>query len=102
MPTLPPPSVTLEKDLQHFTVQADGSFVPAVESVVPVDPPSAVQVRAQRPLSHKRAMETLEVVEAYRLKADGRTVPVRPGRIRERQEAASSEVPVPERAEQGG
>ncbi|WP_312936097.1 DUF3857 and transglutaminase domain-containing protein [Pseudomonas sp.] len=88
------PSVTLEKDLQHFTVNADGSFVLAVESVVLINQPSAVQARAQQPLSYNRAIETLDVVEAYTLKADGRKVPVGPEQIREQQEAASSEAPM--------
>ncbi len=87
-------SVTLEKVVQAYTVQADGSFQLDVETVTRINEERAIQAKAQQPLSYNRSFETLEVVEAFTRKPDGRTVKVEASQIKEQQEQASSFAPM--------
>lgn len=87
-------SVTLEKAIQRFVVQPDGSFRQDVETVSRIDEERGIQAVAQRPLSYNRSLETLEVIEAFTQKPDGRKIKVDAAHIKEQQEPASSRAPM--------
>ncbi|MBC7211173.1 MAG: DUF3857 domain-containing protein, partial [Pseudomonas sp.] len=87
-------SVTLEKVVQTFTVQRDGSFQVAVESVSRINEERAIQAKAQQALSYNRGYETLEVDQAFTQKPDGRKVMVDASQIKEQQEQASTYAPM--------
>ncbi|MGY3015430.1 transglutaminase-like putative cysteine protease [Pseudomonas sp. TE6283] len=87
-------SVTLEKVVQTFTVQRDGSFQVTVESVSRINEERAIQAKAQQALSYNRGYETLEVDQAFTQKPDGRKVMVDASQIKEQQEQASTYAPM--------
>lgn len=87
-------SITLEKVAQTFVVQKDGSFRLDVDSVMLINEERAIKTNAQHPISYNRSLETLEVVEAYTQKPDGRKVQVDAAHIKEQQEQASAQAPM--------
>ncbi|CAI3805780.1 hypothetical protein GLGCALEP_03979 [Pseudomonas sp. MM221] len=87
-------SVTLEKIAQTFVVQKDGSFRLDVDSVMLINEERAIKANAQHPVSYNRSLETLEVLEAYTQKPDGRKVQVDAAHIKEQQEQASAQAPM--------
>ena len=87
-------SVTLEKVEQTFVVQKDGSNRLNVDSVLLINEERAIKASAQRPVSYNRSLETLEVIEAYTHKPDGRKVMVDAAHIKEQQEQASAQAPM--------
>ncbi len=87
-------SVTLEKTEQTFVVQKDGSHRLDVDSVLLINEERAIKTNAQRPVSYNRSLETLEVLEAYTQKPDGRKVQVDAAHIKEQQEQASAQAPM--------
>ncbi len=87
-------SLTVEKNIQSYVVNADGSFVLDVELVSRINEERAIQPNAQRSVSFNRTLETLDIAEAYTLKADGRKVKVSADQIKEQQEKASVEAPM--------
>ena len=87
-------SLTVEKNIQSYVVNADGSFVLDVELVSRINEERAIKPNAQRSVSFNRTLETLDIVEAYTLKADGRKAQVNADQIKEQQEQASAEAPM--------
>ncbi|MEX5628883.1 DUF3857 domain-containing transglutaminase family protein [Pseudomonas marginalis] len=87
-------SLTHEKDIQSYVVNADGSFVLDVERVMRINEERALKPNAQRSVSYNRTLETLDIVEAYTLKPDGRKVVVSADQIKEQQELVSAEAPM--------
>ena len=87
-------SLTVEKNSQAYVVNADGSFVLDFELVSRINEERAIKPNAQRSVSFNRSLETVDIVEAYTQKADGRKVPVAADQIKEQQEQASAEAPM--------
>ncbi len=87
-------SLTHEKNIQSYVVNPDGSFVLDVERVMRINEERAITSNAQRSVTYNRTLETLDIVEAYTLKSDGRKVVVTPDRIKEQQELESAQAPM--------
>ncbi len=87
-------AVTIEKDTQTYVVNADGSYVLEADKVVRINEERAIKFSAQRAVSYNRSLDTLEIVEAFTQKPDGRKVMVNADRIREQQERASADAPM--------
>lgn len=87
-------SVTIEKEIQANVINADGSFVVTSDTVYLINEERAIKDHAQRSLNYNRTLETLDVVEAYTQKPDGRKVVVKPEQIKEQQEQASTQAPM--------
>lgn len=87
-------SVTVQKDLRQTRVEADGTFEVRHELVYLIKEERAIKTRAQQSLPYNRTMETLEVIEAYTQKPDGRKVAVTAEQIKEQQEPASANAPM--------
>jgi len=87
-------SVTVEKMAQSFVINADGSYVQDYESVMRINEERGIRSRAQQPVSYNRSLDTLEIVEAFTQKPDGRKVAVSAEQIKEQQERASADSPM--------
>jgi transglutaminase-like putative cysteine protease len=87
-------SITIEKEIQTNVVNADGSFVATWETAYLINEERAIKAWAQRSMSYNRTLETLEVVQAYTQKPDGRKVQVQADQIKEQQEQASAGAPM--------
>ncbi|WP_455826286.1 DUF3857 domain-containing transglutaminase family protein [Pseudomonas graminis] len=87
-------SLTHEKNIQSYVVNADGSFVLDVERIFRVNEERAIKPNAQRSISYNRTLETLDILDAYTLKPDGRKVVVSAEQIKEQQETASANAPM--------
>ncbi len=87
-------STTVEKEIQHFVVNADGSFVESSDVVIVINEGRAVGSGAQRRISFDRSIETLDVIVAYTQKADGSQLPVELDKIKEQQDRRSASAPM--------
>ncbi len=87
-------SVTIEKNTQAFVINADGSYVLNADEVVRINEERAIKFSAQRAVTYNRSLDTLDILEAFTQKPDGRKVMVSADRIREQQERASADAPM--------
>ena len=87
-------SVIHEKEIQAFVINADGSFVLTNDKVFLINEARAITAKSQQSLTYNRTLETLDVVEAYTQKPDGRKVVVQADQIRDQQERQSSGAPM--------
>ncbi|MDB5951965.1 MAG: hypothetical protein JWR65_3820 [Massilia sp.] len=88
------PSLVIDKYIQHFMVNPDGSFVLTVDNVKTIAEQRAVQGHSQYYISYNKTLDEVIAVEGYTEKPDGRRVVVLPGQIKDQQEAVSSEAPM--------
>ncbi|MFZ6756547.1 DUF3857 domain-containing transglutaminase family protein [Undibacterium sp. Ji50W] len=87
-------SITILKEIQSFVVNRDGSYAVTVESYVQINEERAVVSQSQRQWSFNQSLETLELLEAYVEKPDGRKAHVKPEQIKLQQEPAYSGAPM--------
>ncbi len=87
-------SVVVDRHIQRFTVEADGSYLLDVELVKTIASAAAVEQHAEQFIGFNASLDTVKSIEAWTTKADGRRIPVGPDGIREQQEAASSDAPM--------
>jgi transglutaminase-like putative cysteine protease len=87
-------ALTTLKEMQHFVVQQDGSYVETIDDLVQVNEERALAGAAQRQFHFNRTVEDVEIVEAWNEKPDGRRIPVLPGQIKLQQEPAYSGAPM--------
>ena len=88
------PSLVIDKYIQHFVVEADGSYALTVDHVKRIVLQRAVQAHSQYYISYNRTLDEVGAIDAYTRKPDGRRVPVLPSHIKDQQEAASSDAPM--------
>ncbi|MDL2355417.1 MAG: DUF3857 and transglutaminase domain-containing protein [Pseudomonadota bacterium] len=88
------PSLVIEKYIQHFLVNTDGSFTLTVDNVKSIAEQRAVQAHGQYYISYNKTLDEVTMVEGYTEKPDGRRVAVQPEQIKDQQEAASSDAPM--------
>ena len=65
----------------HLTVRADRTATEVSTKRIKILTPSVVQTLSQQQLQFIEGMQTLETLEAYTEKADGRHIPVDPANI---------------------
>ena len=87
-------SVTIEKDVRHTIVAEDGSYERTIDLVYLINEERAIQAVAQQSLYYNRTLESLDVLQAYTQKPDGRKVVVSAGQIKEQQEPQSFQAPM--------
>jgi transglutaminase-like putative cysteine protease len=88
------PSLVIEKYIQHFVVNPDGSFTLTVDNVKAIAEQRAIQGHGQYYISYNKTLDQVDSVEAYTEKPDGRRIAVRPDQIRDQQESASTDAPM--------
>lgn len=87
-------SITVLKEMQTFVVQKDGSHSRTVEHYAQLNEARAVAPAAQRQFHFNSSLETVEVIEAYTEKPDGRKIAVQPEQIKLQQEPQYSGAPM--------
>lgn len=88
------PSLEIEKDIQHFVVNTDGSYTVTIDKVKSIKLQRAVQAHSQFYIQYNRTLDEVVSVQGYTEKPDGRRVAVQADQIRDQQEAVSSEAPM--------
>ncbi len=88
------PSMVVEKFVQSFVVNDDGSFSVTIDSVKTIALARAVQTHGQYYISYNTTLEQVDGIEAHTLKPDGRRIAVLPEQIKDQQELASAEAPM--------
>lgn len=87
-------ATTMESFIQRSVIARDGSADIRTEASYLVNEPRGIAMVAQLPLKYNRSRESLEIIEAYTLKAGGRKVMVPRAAIIDRQEAVSAGAPM--------
>lgn len=88
------PSLVIDRYLQHFVVETDGSYLLTVEHAKTIAAPAALQAHGQYYIGYNRTLDEVLAIEAYTRKRDGRRIAVPPEHIKDQQEAASNEAPM--------
>ena len=87
-------SLVIDKYLQHFVVNRDGSFTFTHDLVTTIVEQRAIQANSQRSVSYNTTLEEIVALEAHTQKRDGRIVKVTSDQIKDQQESASSDAPM--------
>ncbi|MES2151671.1 MAG: DUF3857 and transglutaminase domain-containing protein [Pseudomonadota bacterium] len=88
------PSMVIDKYVQHFVVNRDGSYTLTVDNAKTIVEQRAVQAHSQYYISYNTTLDEMVSVEGYTQKPNGRRVPVQPDQIKDQQESASSDAPM--------
>jgi transglutaminase-like putative cysteine protease len=88
------PALVVDKYIQHFVVETDGSYTLTVDNAKTIAQQRAVQGHSQYYISYNKTLDEVLAVDAYTQKPDGRRVVVQPGQIRDQQETASTDAPM--------
>jgi len=88
------PSLVIDSYLQHFVVNADGSYTLTVDHAKTIAQQRSLQAHSQYYIGYNTTLDDIAEVAAYTQKPDGRRVPVQPDQIMDQQESASSDAPM--------
>jgi transglutaminase-like putative cysteine protease len=88
------PAVVIDKYVQHFVVEPNGSYTLTVDNVKTIVQQRAIQNHSQYYISYNKSLDEVTAVEAYTQKPDGRRVAVQPDQIRDQQESVSTDAPM--------
>jgi transglutaminase-like putative cysteine protease len=88
------PSIVIDKYIQHYVVQPDGSYRLTVDNVKTIVLPHAVQAHSQYVISYNTRLDELSEVEAYTVKPDGRRIAAPPELIKDQPDPASRDAPM--------
>ena len=87
-------ATTMESFIQRSVIARDGSADIRTEATYLVNEPRGIAMVAQLPIKYNRSRESLDILEAYTLKANGRKVAVPRAAIIDQQEAVSVGAPM--------
>jgi transglutaminase-like putative cysteine protease len=88
------PAVVIDRHIQHYVVDPSGAYLLTVDSAKTIVEARAVQEHGQYYISYNKTLDDVVALDAYTLKPDGRRVPLRPGQVKDQQEAASTDAPM--------
>lgn len=88
------PSLVVDKYIQHYVVEKDGSYTVTVDNAKTIVQQRAVQAHSQYYISYNRTLDEVLSVEGYTQKPDGRRFKVEPSDIHDQQESASADAPM--------
>jgi transglutaminase-like putative cysteine protease len=83
------PPVTVERMVQRFNVNADGSYRQFSETIIRIDAPQAIDSFGVQRIDYASSRETIDSIEARVIQPDGGTVTVPPESIRTQDEGNS-------------
>jgi transglutaminase-like putative cysteine protease len=83
------PAVVIDRFIQHYVVETDGSYRLNVDHAKTIVQQRALRSHGQYAISYNRTLDDILALDAYTQKPDGRRVPVQPGQVLDQQEAAS-------------
>jgi hypothetical protein len=84
------PAVTIDRFIQHYVVEPDGSYRLDVDLAKTIVQQRALRSHGQYAISYNRTLDEVLALDAYTQKPDGRRVPVQPGQVQDQQEAAAA------------
>jgi transglutaminase-like putative cysteine protease len=87
-------SVLVNKYIQHFVVEADGSYTVTVDIAKTIAQARAIPAHSQYYVSYNRSLDDVVAVEAYTQKPDGSRIAVDAAQIRDQEESASTDAPI--------
>ena len=88
------PSVVIDKYLQHYVVETDGSYRLTVDNVKTLVLARAVQAHSQYVISYNAGLDELGEVQAFTIKPDGRRIAAPPQQRNDQPDPAASEAPM--------
>jgi transglutaminase-like putative cysteine protease len=83
------PAVVVDRYIQHYVVESDGSYQLSVDHAETIVQQRALRAHGQYAISYNRTLDEVLSLEAWTQKPDGRKVTVQPGQVQDQQEAAS-------------
>lgn len=86
------PSIVIDKYLQHYVVEADGSYRLAVDNVKTIVLPRALQAHSRYVISYNSRLDEIGEIDAYTLKPDGRRIAAPPQQIEDRHDPAAGDA----------
>jgi transglutaminase-like putative cysteine protease len=89
------PAVVIDRYIQHYVVEPDGSYRLGVDHAKTIVQQRALRAHGQYTISYNRTLDEVLSLEAWTIKPDGRRVPVQPGQVQDQQEAASANGEAP-------
>ncbi|ALK95423.2 DUF3857 domain-containing transglutaminase family protein [Massilia sp. WG5] len=89
------PGVVVDRSIQHYVVEPDGSYQLSVDHAKTIVQPRALRAHGQYTISYNRTLDEVLSLEAWTQKPDGRRVPVQPGQVQDQQEAAAASGEAP-------
>lgn len=89
------PAVVIDRFIQHYVVEPDGSYRLSVDLAKTIVQQRALRAHGQATISYNRSLDEVLSLEAWTIKPDGRRVPVQPGQVQDQQEAASASDEAP-------
>lgn len=87
-------SMVINRSIQHFVVEPDGSYTVTVDIARTIAEPRAIVVESQYYISYNRTLDEVLAVDAYTHKPDGTRVVVEAAQVRDQEELASSDAPM--------
>ncbi|RSZ55419.1 DUF3857 domain-containing protein [Massilia atriviolacea] len=88
------PSIVIDKYIQHYVVETDGSYRLTVDNVKTIVLPRAAQAHSRYVIRYNARLDELGELDAYTLKADGRRIAVPPQQIEDQPDPAVGEAPL--------
>lgn len=88
------PAIVIDKYLQHYVVESDGSYRLTVENVKTIVLARAVQAHSQYMIAYNARSDDIGELEAYTIKPDGRRIAALPARIRDEPDPAAADAPM--------
>jgi len=83
------PAVVIDRFIQHYVVETDGSYRLNVDLAKTIVEQRALRSHGQYAVSYNRTLDDILALEAWTQKPDGRRVPVQPGQVQDQQESAT-------------
>jgi hypothetical protein len=83
------PTVVVDRTIQHYVVERDGSYQLSVDHAETIVQQRALRTHGQYAISYNRTLDDLLSLEAWTQKPDGRRVLVQPAQVQDQQEAAA-------------
>lgn len=83
------PALVIDRHIQHYTVETDGSYRLNVDLAKTIVQQRALRGHGQYAIGYNRTLDDILALEAWTQKPDGRRVPVQPGQVLDQQEAAT-------------
>lgn len=77
------PSATFVRDHTHYALQADGRYTMDKDMEIRLNTAQAVEQMGQMPMAYSTSLQSIDVVEAYTVTAEGKRVDVREDGIRD-------------------
>ncbi|NHZ88248.1 DUF3857 domain-containing protein [Massilia sp. CCM 8733] len=88
------PAIVIDKYLQHYVVETDGSYRLTVDNVKTIVLARAVQAHSQYVISYNTGLDELGEVEAFTIKPDGRRIAAPPQQLNDQPDPAASDAPM--------